>query len=110
MWPKLASLPPAKLYGYISHRLLKSLIPFSLAASGLCFWALLADFIGTPAALALVVAGAVLLVLGALLGVRVMRLAVGGGMALLGVGSGVLEALILNRTYTVWTPAASVRD
>jgi len=110
MWPRLVRLPPMKLYGYISHRLLKSLIPFNLAASAACFWALLAIFVGAPAAVALVVVSAVLLLLGALLGLRPMRLALGALVALVGVGSGVLEALVLNRTYMVWTPAASVRE
>jgi cellulose synthase/poly-beta-1,6-N-acetylglucosamine synthase-like glycosyltransferase len=110
MWPKLAALPPAMLYGYISHRLLKLLIPFNLAVSGLCFWAALASFVGTPAALALIVAGAGLLLPIGLLGLSPMRFVLGVVVALSGVGSGVLEALVLNRTYSVWTPAASVRD
>ncbi len=110
MWPRLMRLPPVKLYGYISHRLLKSLIPFNLLACATCFWALLAIFVGTPAALALVVVSAVLLILGGLLGLRPMRLALGAVVALVGVASGVLEALVLNRTYMVWTPAASVRE
>jgi len=110
MWPRLVRLPPKMLYGYISHRLLKSLIPFNLSACAACVWALLAIFVGTPAALALVVVSAALLVLGGLLGLRPMRLAVGAIIALVGVGSGVLEALVLNRTYMVWTPAASVRE
>jgi cellulose synthase/poly-beta-1,6-N-acetylglucosamine synthase-like glycosyltransferase len=110
MWPALVGLPPARLYGYLSHRLLKSLIPFNIAASGLCFWAILASFVGAPAALAFTFAGAVLMLSGALLGVRLMRVALGALIALVGVGSGVLEALLFKRTYAVWTPAASVRD
>lgn len=110
MWPRLVTLPPAKLYGYISHRLLKSLIPFTVAASALCFWAAIAAVLGAPAALALAAAGIGLVIISALIGVRPARLALNALVALVGVGSGILEALILRRTYTVWTPAASVRD
>jgi cellulose synthase/poly-beta-1,6-N-acetylglucosamine synthase-like glycosyltransferase len=110
MWPRLVRLPPAKLYGYVSHRLLKALIPFNIAACAVCFWAIVADFVGAPAALAFNFASVAVVVAGALLGVRLMRLALGALIALVGVGSGVLEALVLGRTYIVWTPAASVRD
>lgn len=110
LWPRLVRLPPLKLYAYVSHRLLKSLIPFNLLVSAGCLWTALAMVVGLPVAVGLIGAGAAVLTLGGLLGVRLMRLCLGALVALAGVASGVIEALVLNRTYMVWTPAASVRE
>lgn len=109
LWPRLRGLPPAKLYGYISHRVLKWLAPFSLLIAGLCGWAAFGLAFGWGLSVGVAVAGAVAIALLGLFGFRPARALLGSAMSLAGVGIGVLESVFLGRTYTIWTPAPSVR-
>lgn len=110
LWPELRKTRPLILYCYLSHRLLKWLTPFTLALAGLMFFGVLATLIGWAFALALTVAGAALLLLGAGLNLPYFRAAATALIALAGVAWGQIQALLTNQTYATWTPAASVRD
>ena len=110
LWPQLRRMPLVRLYAYLSHRVLKWLTPFTLPLAGGCLALLILFFIGPL--LFWLAAGAVLAIFGVALLLQV-RMATFIGMALVslaGVGVGVLESIFAKRTYTVWTPAESVRS
>lgn len=109
LWPVLRALPPMKRYGYVSHRLMKWLMPFFLAGGSLCLLLALGLTIGALRALALGAAAVLLVVVGVHFRLRPMSLLSSAILSLAGVGQGVLESLLARRTYTVWDPAASVR-
>ena len=109
MWWRLRRLPPAQLYGYFSHRLLRWLSPFNLAGGLLFLLLALAGEAGWTVGM-LVAAGAVALLAGAaVLGVRQARLAPMAMISFGGVALGVVESLLFSRTYVTWTPVDSVR-
>jgi len=108
LWPALIRLPPLDLYKYISHKLLRWLIVYLLAAGtifGVVAFGFLLGAAGCAAA-----AGAVLL------GIAAICLAPGPHIAkareimaaFLATGIGVLQS-VRGRTYQVWTPPASAR-
>lgn len=109
LWPRLRALPPMMLYGYLAHRVLKWFAPFNLMIGALALWAALGLTIGWVLAIGGGLAGAAALVLLGVLGFRPARALLGSLMSLAGVGIGVLESVLLGRTYTIWTPAPSVR-
>jgi len=110
LWPKLIKAPPKLLYCYLSHRFLKWMIPFNLVFTGLFLYAGVALAIG-PAWPTLIVSTAFIgLTLGAYFNLPYCRTIAAALAALVGVATGVLEALLLRRTYTTWSPAPSVRD
>ena len=110
LWPALRRLPPMLVYGYLSHRLIKWLMPFLLLGAGLCFVAAIALWAGALTTLALIGAGAVLLWLGTVAGLRPAGFVWATVTGLAGVARGVLESLFTHQTYTVWEPASSVRS
>ncbi|MGC1304249.1 MAG: glycosyltransferase [Caulobacteraceae bacterium] len=110
LWPRLVRMRPLLLYGYVSHRLLKWLMPFTLALAGLCVLGALVQFAGwAPVALAIALGGAAV-ALGAYVGFKPARLMLSVATSFAGVGLGVLQSVGGRSTYTVWTPAASIRD
>jgi cellulose synthase/poly-beta-1,6-N-acetylglucosamine synthase-like glycosyltransferase len=109
LWPRIRKAPAAIVYGYISHRFLKWMTPFSLLFTGLFLlaggWLWLGPIVPVIA-LALLAA----LLAGAALNAPGFRMVVAAVIALAGVAYGQMEALLTRRTYTVWTPAETVRD
>lgn len=110
LWPRLRRLPPSQLYGYISHRVLKWMTPFTALMAGLCALALIVAWIGPLLTVALVAAGLLLFALGVVLNFGPARFVAMAAISLAGVARGILESIFTSRTYTVWTPAASVRE
>ena len=109
LWPRLRTLPPGLLYGYLSHRLLKWLMPYMVLASGLCGLAGLICVMGGARTLLLLLAGLALAGLGVLARLSLVVRMVVYAFMLLGVGRGVFESLVLGRRYVTWKPAVSVR-
>lgn len=110
LWPRLAKLPPVILYCYLSHRFLKWLTPFNLLLTGVFFYLGLAFALG-PAWPTLIASLAfIVLTLGAIFDLPYCRTIAAALAALVGVATGIVEALFLGRTYTTWSPAPSVRD
>lgn len=110
LWPRLrAELSPAMLYAYVSHRLLKWVLPFSLAASALLFLAALTSLAGSRRVMIGLVAAAGLTAVLAALRARFMSFALSAATSLYGVAFGVLQSLFAHETYQVWVPEASIR-
>ena len=110
LWPRLRRVPPARLYAFLSHRTLKWLMPFTAAAAALCWLAAVGALLGWAWTFALAAAGAAAVVLATWAGMRPARAAVSAALSLYGVGLGVLQSVFTRRTYTVWAPAASIRN
>jgi len=109
LWPRLSRMPPAPLYGYLSHRPLKWAIPFTLVLSGLFFGLGLIWLFG-PIMLAVFALALVLTVVGGLARIKPFGMIGAALLSLAGVGAGVLEGLFTAKTYTTWMPAESVRS
>jgi len=110
LWPRLRGMSVPRLYAYLSHRVLKWLTPFTLIFASVCFVSAALIVVPPLVVLAVLSIALALVVLGFALGVRTFRFI---GMALIslaGVGAGLLEASLTKRTYTVWSPAKSVRS
>ncbi len=109
LWPEIRRAPWPVVYGYVSHRFLKWMMPFTLLAAGLCLLAAawLALGLIAPIAAAALVA---LALVGAWLNLPGFRMGMAALVALAGVGYGELEAVLTRRTYTTWTPASTVRN
>jgi cellulose synthase/poly-beta-1,6-N-acetylglucosamine synthase-like glycosyltransferase len=109
LWPELRKMTAPRLYGYLSHRLIKWVMPFLLLGAALCFGAALALKFGIVPVLAIVVAGVLVLLLGEVLKLRPVLMATTSLASLFGVAAGVFDSVFRGRTYTVWNPALSVR-
>ena len=110
LWPRIRRLPPAVVYMYVSHKLLRWLSIYSLAlstfAAGIGLSALGVPYTATAAA--------ALALVGLLWWAGARRLAPFAQIreiliALLGAGIGVVEAFRGER-YQTWSPASSNRD
>ena len=110
LWPRLRRLPPSQLYGYLAHRVLKWMTPFTALLAGLCAVAILAKLIGPAYTAAIAGAGLVVFAIGVALNFGPFRFMAMAAISLAGVARGILESVFTRRTYTVWTPAASVRE
>ncbi len=108
LWKEIARARFGVLYGYVSHRLLKWLIIYNLAAA--CGFALLALCALLPAkAVALATLGtAAAAVLAWRIGVPPMRQLGAILLAFVGVGLGVMRSLQGERFQT-WTPMSAIR-
>jgi len=110
LWPRLRTLPPVLLYGYMSHRFIKWMMPFLILLGVLCGIGALAVVVPIVD-LALVLALPTLLVgAGASLRFGPAANLVSVAVNLAGVGLGVLQSLVGKQTYTVWSPASSIRS
>lgn len=109
LWGQLRRMRPLFVYAYLSHRMLKWLLPFTLLLSGLFFLAAIGTAFGWSVAMALLFGGLGLLLLAAKLQFRPATYAMTALLSLAGVGNGILQSLLTSRTYTVWQPADSVR-
>ena len=110
LWPRLRKLPANQLYGYISHRVLKWMTPFTAALGGLFAIAILAKLIGLLWTAGVVGGALVVFAVGVFMNIGPFRFMAMAGISLAGVAQGILESVFTRRTYTVWTPAASVRE
>ncbi len=109
LWAGLSRLPARQVYGYVSHRLVKWLIPFLLLGAGAAFVCGLTLQFGWIAGGGLLLAGAVILALGAL-GVPLCAFVYSAVLSLAGVAKGVLLSIFSNQTYTIWEPVQTVRS
>lgn len=110
LWPRLVKLPTAQFYGYMAHRVLKWMTPFTALLTGLVAVAILVELIGPLWAAAVILSAIVVFGLGVLLNIKLFRFVAMALISLAGVAQGILESIFTRRTYTVWTPAASVRE
>ena len=110
LWPRLVRASLLLLYAYVSHRLLKWMLPFNLLLSALLILALFQEVEGWPltfAVLAVMAGGGAAIYLLPLDIARRLRAIIA---SLAGVGLGVIQSIVFKQTYTVWSPAASVRE
>lgn len=110
LWPGLRRLPRLTLYAYLSHRVLKWLMPFFLLGAAVSGAGVLAQLIGLVPAAALIGAGAAAVTVAGRFGLKPLSLVSSAILSLTGVGAGVIESLAGRKTYTVWEPVATVRD
>ena len=108
LWPELRQMPALRLYGYVSHRLIKWLTPFLLgmAAIFLVTGATMALGWGVPLALTI---AAIILSIASAAKIHLAQVVTTSLKSLAGVALGVCDAVVKNETYTVWNPAQSVR-
>lgn len=110
LWPQLRRMPRGALYAYISHRVLKWMMPFAVLGaivSGLIGLALLFSW---NAVLIGVVATAAVLFIAEQVNFKPISLINSALLSLYGVGTGVVESIVFRKTYSVWEPALSVRE
>lgn len=110
MWPKLRRMPFLSRYAYVSHRPIKWFMPFSLAGAALSLILAMAFAFGPLLAGGVVLIGAALLVFGEKAQVKPFSLASSAVLSLVGVATGFLESIFLNKLYATWDPAISVRS
>jgi cellulose synthase/poly-beta-1,6-N-acetylglucosamine synthase-like glycosyltransferase len=106
---ELPQMPRMSLYGYVSHRVMKWLSPFFLLFSGLFLFAAIGAAWGWGIAALIMFGGIAALFLGDRLRIKPAALLLTAIFSLAGVGLGVLQSIFTARTYTVWSPANSVR-
>lgn len=110
LWGQLRRMRPALLYAYLSHRVLKWMIPFSLAGASACLLAAAALVLPAVVVVPGVLALAALLYVADRLHIPPLSFAASAVLSLWGVAAGVMESFLLNKTYAVWEPAQSVRS
>lgn len=110
LWPELKRMRPLALYGYVSHRLVKWLAPFFFFGAGLSLWLTAFVVLGPSRTLELTAAGLIVWMVGLWLRIRLVSIVSTALVSLAGVATGVIQSICTGRTYTVWSPAASVRE
>jgi len=96
-------------YGYVSHRLIKWLMPYCLLISALCLLAAIFVGFGWIAGCAVLAAG-VLALFGGSKGVPGLSVLYSAVLSLTGVGMGVAQSLLGRQRYRTWEPAATIRN
>lgn len=109
LWPELKKMTALRLYGYLSHRLMKWMTPYFLLGAALCFGAAFALAFGIGPTLAILGVGALVLTLGEVLKFRPILVVTTSLASLVGVAAGIIDSIFWGKTYTVWNPALSVR-
>ena len=109
LWPQLRRMPAARLYGYVSHRILKWWTPVLLAVAALGWLVAAVALFGATVAGLGALALLVLLTLATVTGAFTASVVTTTLYSLLGVGVGLGESMFSRQTYTVWSPAGSVR-
>lgn len=109
LWPSIQKLPFPKVYGYVSHRLMKWLLPFFLTTAGLALMAAMWIQIGWPI-VAIALALLALVVIGGRFAVPGLAFVYTVGLSLIGVMNGVLLGLFSESAFVTWDPAQSVRE
>ena len=110
LWPQLRRMPAARLYGYISHRVLKWLAPYFLALFLIALGVIAATVFGPARAGLAAAIGLALFLLASALHMRPATMVTSVLYSLFGVAFGPIESLLFHKTYTVWLPANSVRE
>ncbi len=110
LWPELKTLPAQKLYAYLSHRVMKWLMPFFIGASAFCTLVAITSHGGVALAGALICESLAALGIGHFLNIRPFSIISSAALSLYGVAVGVLESLFRRKTYAVWDPAISIRS
>jgi len=110
LWSELWHRGGLSLYGYVSSRLLKWMMPFTMLAGLVFIVSGLAMMFGVASTMLYVGGFAAIFLLLAALRVAPARQILVVLSGLFGVGRGVLQSIFLGRTYTYWTPAASIRN
>lgn len=108
VWPDLKTVRLSSLYGYVSHRLLKWVLPYNLALSGLLALLALTLMFGVIAPV-VVIACIVASGVAALAGFKPARLGWISLFLLFAVARGLAQGAFLRMTYTTWAPAESIR-
>ena len=90
LWVAIRKLPAWTVYGYVSHRLMKWMIPFFLAGAALAFTAGFTVLWGWPA-LAVIAAAAAITAIGGMNDVPVLALLYTSALSLFGVARGVVQ-------------------
>jgi cellulose synthase/poly-beta-1,6-N-acetylglucosamine synthase-like glycosyltransferase len=108
LWPRLRKLDGITIYKYVSHKLIRWFTIYLLAMAVVAFEvALMLD--GHPRiAVALMIGGAVALLLGCVCSLKPFAQITGIVAAFAGTGLGVWRS-IRGERYQTWTPAASIR-
>ncbi|WP_340318241.1 glycosyltransferase [Rhizorhabdus argentea] len=109
LWPMIKKLPALTVYAYISHRIMKWLIPFFLVGAAAMFSVALALSFGPPAIIAVVMC-TLLIVIGGRRDIAGLSLVYTSCLSLTGVAHGLILGLFSRRSYTTWEPAVSVRS
>jgi cellulose synthase/poly-beta-1,6-N-acetylglucosamine synthase-like glycosyltransferase len=110
LWPQLWRMGGSRLYGYVSHRIIKWLTPFLLSGAAACFLGAIGLYFGGGVAAILALIGTAILLVGLLTGIQPFSTIWAAVISLAGVALGVIDSVFGKKTYTVWQPAASVRD
>ena len=108
LWPMIRTLPTLQVYAYISHRLIKWLVPFLVAGSLIAITASFTMLFGWWA-LASSLAALFAVLIGGLANVPGFSFVYTVGFSLFGVAHGVLQGFFSRNTFTTWDPVASVR-
>jgi cellulose synthase/poly-beta-1,6-N-acetylglucosamine synthase-like glycosyltransferase len=109
LWPRLRKMPLKPLYGYISHRLLKWLVPYFLLSAPIFALAGIVEIFGLLATFSYLLALVALFAIGLVIRVPILLRLTSYFLLIVGVGRGVFEAVVLGHRYTTWSPATSVR-
>ncbi len=110
LWPQLWRMGGVRLYGYVSHRIIKWLTPFLLSAAALCFMGAIGLALGWGVVAVLALIGVGALLLGGMTRIQPFPTIWAAVTSLVGVALGVIDSVFGKKTYTVWQPAASVRE
>jgi cellulose synthase/poly-beta-1,6-N-acetylglucosamine synthase-like glycosyltransferase len=109
LWPKLRTLDAFTRYQYVSHKLMRWLSIYFLAASAVTFIAMLWSAGLPQIALGLLLLSFLVVVWGQLCAIKPILQALDVLTALYGAGLGVWRSLA-GQQYQTWTPAASIRQ
>ncbi len=110
LWPQLWRMGGRRLYGYVSHRIIKWLTPFLLSGAAACFMGAIGLYFGPGVVAVLALIGAAVLLIGLMTKIQPFSTIWAAVISLVGVALGVIDSVFGKKTYTVWQPAASVRD
>lgn len=109
IWPRLRRLDAFTRYQYVSHKLMRWLSIYFLAAAALLFLAALCSAGASAVAVTLITSAACVTLLGHLFAIKPIPQLLDILTALAGAGLGVWRSLRGER-YQTWTPAASIRQ
>lgn len=109
LWPQLRRMSPLRLYGYISHRVLKWFMPIFVMLTGIALLLILALLIGFVKVGLIALVGLLAIYVASLLRFKPASMMFSVAYSLFGVASGIFEAIFTSKTYTIWLPANSVR-
>jgi cellulose synthase/poly-beta-1,6-N-acetylglucosamine synthase-like glycosyltransferase len=110
MWSGVKQQSASLIYSYVSHRLIKWMMPYLLACSGLAFLAAIGFAYGFAIAAGLLALMLLTVTIGALVNIPVVSLLSTIAISFIGVGQGVAMSWLSNQSFTTWEPVESVRQ